>query len=61
MSSREGNGCREQGYPTEGAWGLTSTVIPCSLHSMATAPRRMLSNTQNVEWVPSLLAADQEK
>ena len=44
-----------------GAWGLTSTVIPCSLHSMATAPRRMLSNTQNVEWVLSLLAADQEK
>lgn len=35
--------------------GLTSTVIPCSLHSMATAPRRMLSSTQTVECVPSLL------
>lgn len=37
--------------------GLTSTVIPCSLHSMATAPRMILSNTQNVECVPSLLPA----
>lgn len=58
--ARDASTVAEGGAGPDCISGLTSTVIPCSLHSMATAPRTMLSNTQNVECVPSLLPADRE-
>lgn len=52
-------GCEQRAGPAW-VWALTSTVIPCSLHSMATAPRKMLSNTQKVdECALSLLPVNQ--